>query len=180
MIKLFPFNALTQTFPFFYFKKSSSLFTKISAYVKLKVVTKAKNYCGSYFRVCNVHERKLASTGWYSIPLGASSRRPQYSFEVLKGFLCRISPLYISFSLNISYYVLDFMPYEKLPIRRPLWRLSLQTSRRILASLSWSNSLFLYSIFSTFSSPSSKDSIGAILPLLKSNKTSERGSFLLT
>ena len=33
--------------------------------------------------------------------------------------------------------------------------------------------------FSTFSSPS-KDSIGAILPFLKSNKTSERGSFLLT
>ena len=113
---------------------------------KAEVITKAKNYGGSYSRV-RVHERKLASTGGYSIPLGASSRRPQYSFEVLKGFLCRISPLYISFSLNISYYVLDFMPYEKLPIRRPLWRLSLQTSRRILASLSWSNSVFLHSIF---------------------------------
>ena len=39
--------------------------------------------------------------------------------------------------------------------------------------------IFAPYFFSTFSSPS-KDSIGAILPFLKSNKTSERGSFLLT
>ena len=136
-----------QTFPFFYFKKSSSLFTKNIRIRKAESSYESQKLLQFLFP--SVHERKLASTGGYSIPFGAcmKCRRPQYSFEVLKGFLCRISPLYISFSLNISYYVLDFMPYEKLPIRRPLWRLSLQTSRRILASLSWSNSVFLHSIF---------------------------------
>ena len=138
MIKLFPFNALTQTFPFFYFKEIFFSFYKNIRIRKAESGYESQKLLRFLFP--SVHERKLASTGGYSIPFGAcmKCRRPQYSFEVLKGFLCRISPLHISFSLNISYYVLDFMPYEKLPIRRPLWRLSLQTSRRILASRSLS------------------------------------------
>ena len=71
MIKLFPFNALTQTFPFFYFKEIFFSFYKNIRIRKAESGYESQKLLRFLFP--SVHERKLASTGGYSIPFGAWS-----------------------------------------------------------------------------------------------------------